>query len=375
MDKYKVNAVYLNDAFNPKRNNFTVMRFVLAALVVFSHSYTLGGFGSEGLFGNSQETYGGLAVTSFFILSGFLINRSYINSSSVWRFLWNRILRIFPGFWTCLIVTVFIFAPIIYLSENGNLNGYFHASVENPLNYIKANFFLEIGQYGIANLLVNNIPYPRAFNGSLWTLIYEFRCYLMVAILGFLGVFTFYKKIVFYIFIFLWLTYNLNLVIPGTASKVLPYFSDIYILKLSIYFFVGCIFFLYREKIVLNKQLFIFSIILIMMGLNHGFYNLVAPLALPYILFWLAFKTPFINFDRYGDFSYGLYIYAFPVQQMLAFFGVHKNGFILYLSLSMLVTMILAVLSYMFIEKPCLQMKNLTFKDVSFLTKKYFKKN
>ncbi len=109
---------YLNDAFNPRKNSLTFLRFFLANLVIFSHCYPLGGFGSESLLGSNKESYGSLAVESFFILSGFLITRSYTTSSSIWRFLWHRFLRIFPGFWICLVVTVLIFAPIIYWSEN-----------------------------------------------------------------------------------------------------------------------------------------------------------------------------------------------------------------------------------------------------------------
>ncbi|MEH1805166.1 acyltransferase family protein [Nostoc sp.] len=354
---HKINTIYLNDAFDPKSNNFSFLRFALASLVVFSHCHTLGGFGSEELFGNPQETYGGFAVISFFILSGFLINRSYTTTSSVWRFLWHRILRIFPGYWACLLVTVLIFAPLIYLFENGHLNGYFQTQIDNPLRYLSVNLWLEIKQYGIANLFVKNIPYPKAFNGSLWTLVYEFKFYLFVAILGVLGIFNFYKKIILYLFLFLWLIFAFNIAVPGIASKIIPYFSDIYLLKLLIYFLAGCLYFLYKEKIVFNNMFFLLSIILIVVSFHHNYYNLVAPFALPYILFWLAFKLPFISFDKYGDFSYGLYIYAFPVQQMLAFLGLHKRGFIVYFLVCILVAIILSILSYKFIEKPALKLK------------------
>ncbi|MEH2293572.1 acyltransferase family protein [Nostoc sp.] len=363
---HNINTIYLNDAFDPKSNNFGFLRFALASLVVFSHCHPLGGFASAKLFGSpqAQEDYGSFAVTSFFILSGFLITRSYTTTSSVWRFLWHRILRIFPGYWVCLLVTVLIFAPLIYLFENGHLNGYFQTQIQNPLTYLSANFLLDIKQSGIGNLFVKDVPYPIFFNVSLWTLVYEFKFYLFVAILGVVGIFNFYKKIVLYLFLFLCLMFVFDLAVPGIASKIIPYFSDIYLLKLLIYFLAGCLYFLYKEKIVFNNRFFVLSVILIVVSINDKSYNLVAPFTLPYILFWLAFKLPFRNFDKYGDFSYGLYIYSSPVEQMLAFFGLHKRGFIVYFLLSILVAIILSVLSYEFIEKPALKLKKLRFKDI-----------
>jgi peptidoglycan/LPS O-acetylase OafA/YrhL len=364
----KVNAIYLNDILNLKKNSFSFLRFFLAALVIFSHSHPLGGFGSEGIFGSTQESYGGFAVYNFFILSGFLITRSYISSPSVWRFLWNRILRIIPGFWVCLIATILFFAPIIYLAENSSLNGYFNIEIDNPLDYLKANLFLEMRQYGIANLL-KNVPYPKAFDGSLWTLIYELKCYFLIALLGAIGILKKYKKIVIYLFLFLWLIYIINTGVPGSASKIFPFFSDIYLLRLSIYFLAGAIYFLFIENIVINNKFFFFALGLTILGIKNNFFPLIAPLTLPYILFWLASKLPFTNFDKYGDFSYGLYIYAFPIQQILASFGLNTKGFTLYFILSILTTMIPAVLSCHLVEKPCLKLKTIQIQDIKSLFK------
>jgi peptidoglycan/LPS O-acetylase OafA/YrhL len=349
---------YLSDIFNPRKNSFGFLRFCLATLVIFSHSYTLGGFGTEGIFGSTQESYGGFAVYNFFILSGFLITRSYINSSSIWCFLWSRFLRIFPAFWTCSIVTILIFAPIIFWMENGSLYGYFNIESNNPLDYFRANFLLQMRQYGIANLL-KNIPYPLAFNGSLWTLIYEFKCYLLVGFIGWLGILNKQRIIVICLFTFLWLAYLIDIGIPGFASRVFPYFSDVYVLRMTMYFLAGATYFLFMENIIVSKKIFLVAIVLTIISLKSNFYLLIAPLTLPYILFLLAFKLPFSSFDNYGDFSYGLYIYAFPIQQMLSFFQLNTRGFTLYFTLSVLVSIIPSVLSYYLIEKPCLKFKNI----------------
>jgi peptidoglycan/LPS O-acetylase OafA/YrhL len=349
------------------KNSFSFLRFFLAALVIFSHSIALGGFGPDVL-GSPEVSCGNLAVQGFFVLSGFLITRSYLTSSSVYRFLWHRILRIFPGFWVCLVVTTFVIAPIIYFSENGNLIGYFNTKTDNPLDYLKLNFFLEMRQFGIANLL-GNVPIPKSFDGSLWTLIYEFKCYLFIALIGMIGVLRKNKQLIKYSFLFLYLISTIEIAIPGTAGKIIPYFSDISLLRLPIYFLAGSTYFLFKEEIFMSSKFFLFALGLIILGIKNHFYLVIAPLSLPYILFWLAFKLPLTNFDKYGDFSYGLYIYAFPVQQMLSYFKMNKHGFIVYFLASALISLLAAVLSYHVIEKPFLKLKSLQVKQIGLLFK------
>jgi peptidoglycan/LPS O-acetylase OafA/YrhL len=352
------NTISSNDIFNPKKNSFSFIRFFLSILVIFSHSYALGGFGSEGLFGSNQETYGGFAVYSFFILSGFLITRSYTTSLSIINFLWNRFLRIFPGFWVCLVITVLVFAPIVYLAEYGDIRNYIYSEQNSPLDYLKNNFFLEMKQYGISNCL-KNIPHSTAFNGSLWTLIYEAKCYLLIGLLGWLDILKTNRKIVLYMYLLLLLIYIINIGIPGSAIKVCPYFSDIYILNLTMYFLSGAVYFLFLKNNIFNTKTVLFMIGLTAISIKHQFYPLIAPLTLPYLLFYLGFKPWFANFDKYGDFSYGMYIYAFPIQQMLSFFKVNTKGFILYFCLSLLITTILSIASYVLIEKPFLKLKKI----------------
>jgi peptidoglycan/LPS O-acetylase OafA/YrhL len=136
------------------------------------------------------------------------------------------------------------------------------------------------------------------------------------------------------------------------------------------YFLAGATYFLFIENIVISKKFFLFALGLTILSIQNNFYLLIAPLTLPYILFWLAFKLPFTNFDKYGDFSYGLYIYAFPIQQMLSFFGLNTKGFNIYFILSLLMSMIPSVLSYHIIEKPFLKLKTIQIKQIRLLFKR-----
>jgi len=358
-------SIFLQQAFNPKKNSFGFLRFMLAVLVIFSHCHSLGNFGLEGMLGGKQESYGGIAVCCFFVISGFLITRSYVQSQALWRFLWNRSLRFFLGFWVCMLLTILAFAPIIHFAKYGSLQNYFQFQPENPLDYFKVNFFLEMSQYDINQLLKKDMPFPGAFNGSLWSLIYEFRCYLAVAILGWLGILSKQRFAILGLFVSFWLLYALDIVIPGVAAKVSPYFLDIQNLKLSVYFLSGAVFYLYAPEILIDLKVLLFALSVLILSLKYQYYPTIAPILLSYIVFCTAIYLPFSSFDKYGDFSYGLYIYAFPVQQTLTFFGYNKYGFFAYFILSFVLTLLLSIGSWFFVEQPCLKLKKFKFKEQS----------
>src|SRR3954447_2812800 len=124
------------EAFDPKRNAFAFLRMVLAFLVIVSHCFVLGGFGADPI---SRITDGGnslgeIAVAVFFILSGFLITRSGLGSRSAGRFLWHRFVRIFPGYWVCLLVSAFLFSPLFELIKHGAF------SADASLAYLRGNW-------------------------------------------------------------------------------------------------------------------------------------------------------------------------------------------------------------------------------------------
>lgn len=180
----------LSEEFSGRSNSFGFVRWTLATLVIVGHSYPLGGFGgaTDPLYDwtGTQESFGGLAVAGFFIISGFLITRSWRTHPTVARFLWHRFLRIFPAFWVCMLLTAFAFAPLAWWLQQGGLNGYLSQPGPTPAGYVLNNLWLVMNQYVIGDLLTDT-PYGSVaggiWNGSLWTLSYEFACYLVVAVL------------------------------------------------------------------------------------------------------------------------------------------------------------------------------------------------
>ena len=367
-------------AFDPKNNAFGFLRLTLAILVVFSHSYPLGGFGIEPLaaFTKGQHTIGLVSVAMFFVLSGFLICGSASVTPTVGRFLWHRFLRIYPGYWMCLILCAGVFAPLAAFIESGNPLRVFSSPWNSSPSFLihNAGLFhanglsiegmLTIKPNSIAGLLRNN-PLPGMINGSLWTLPFEVACYLMVAILAAFGILRRSKWIVVVLFAGLWGLYAFAYVNPDRFWRVFPYLGIKPLIMLSLYFSAGCLCFLYRENIPHSAALFVVSLVLLGISLPIGAFGLIAPIAMSYAFLWLAFTLRFGRFETRGDFSYGVYIYAFPVQQGLSLLRIQEQGFTLYFAWSLLLTAVLAFLSYRLIEAPCLRWKKLRMPALRFL--------
>ena len=372
-DPFLKNSGYetLADAFDPKKNAFGFFRFALAALVIFSHCYPLGGFGRDPLeiFTNGRLSFGLFAVGLFFVLSGFLITSSALRTSTG-RFLWHRFLRIFPGYWVCLIVCAFILAPIIYQIEYTHASRIFFAPDHDPpQSYVAGNFAMfHLNEWSLAGVMnvsplsigatLHRNPCPSVFNGSLWTLPYELICYLGVAALALLGVMKRARRVLLLVFVLGWCLYAFKWLAPIISQELLPFpwLGDVLMLGLS--FLGGALCFLYREKIPFSRALLLLSALLLVGGLMAGWLGVIAPFALPYLFLWLACKLPFQRFDARGDYSYGLYIYAFPIQQTLAFFHLQIAGFWTYFLCALLLSTLFGILSYRLIEAPCLRFKN-----------------
>ena len=359
-----------DQAFDPKNNAFGFLRLALAVLVIFSHSFPLGGFGLDSLavFTGGRYAIGSLSVALFFVLSGFLICRSASTSRSIPRFLWHRFLRIFPGYWVCLLVCAFVLAPLMAFAEFGTLKPLFSAPGNSPQSFVMSNAtlfhwnefsiggILFIRPNSIAGLLGHN-PVRGVFNGSLWSLPFEVGCYFAVALLAAVGVLRRARVVVLGLFAGLWGLYAFDCLNPEGFRQCFPYPGMQLLVLVSLFFAAGSVCFLYREKIPYSTVAFAISLIALAVSLPAGVFGLVAPVALTYAFLWLAFTLPFARFDTKGDFSYGTYIYAYPVQQGLALLRLHEEGFGLYFTCSLLLTSLLAFLSYRLIEAPCLRLK------------------
>jgi peptidoglycan/LPS O-acetylase OafA/YrhL len=261
------------------------------------------------------------------------------------------------------LVTAFAFSPLFELIKHGDF------SADSALAYVRGNWAMfhlnEWSMRGIMNLHPSTIgealrdnPQPSGINGSLWSLPYECVCYAVLALLGALGVLRrgrFSFVILYGVF---WALYAFSCLDAEYFRECFPSPWVQPIVMLALYFSAGCVCYLYRESIPASKILCAASVLLLAAGLTFGSFGLVAPLAMSYAAICLAFWLPIRRFDAWGDFSYGTYIYAFPVQQGLALLGVHKHGLMAFLACTVLITLLLAALSYHCVEGPSLRWKD-----------------
>lgn len=346
--------------FNPLQNSFGFLRLCLATGVLVSHAYPLGGYTPEILssISRGQLTLGGLSVYGFFSISGFLITRSMLTGSSFSKFIWNRFLRIFPGFWACLLFTVIFFVPLYCKLEGVSIRMFFQEHIQTVLGYLKNNAWLEMRQFAIPPLLAKN-PHANAIDGSLWSLILEWRCYLLVLVAGLLSMLRGARGLL----ILLWAAcYTVGILHQQKfelAASLPGWFADYQMSTLSAYFATAGAFFVLKNHIPNNRILFILACLVTFFGIREGYASLVCPISFAYIFLWLAFNLPsmFWVFDKHGDISYGVYMYAFPVQQALVLANVHTMGVTQYIFAALLPTFVLGILSYVLVEKPALRAK------------------
>lgn len=158
-------------------SNFDFLRLFFASLVIVSHSFPLSG--ENELFvsiTNGQESLGGLAVNCFFILSGYFIFLSLKRSKTLKNYLWKRFLRLYPALLVLMVFTLIIIC-CVYTGSNILTENSFFTYRPNGLSLYKV-------QYPVRGVFEQN-PYPRAINGSLWSLSYEFTLYIALSCMFF----------------------------------------------------------------------------------------------------------------------------------------------------------------------------------------------
>ena len=353
----------LAGAFDPHANGFGLLRFVLAFVVIVAHTFPLGGFGDgRDPLDRYGASLGSLAVCGFFVISGFLVARSLLTCPSTLAFLWRRFLRVFPGFWVCLLVTAFGFGLLAWRLEHGSVAGYL-AATPSAVGYVLANSLLRMSQWDIGGLLEGN-PLARsagsaALNGSLWTLFYEFVCYLGLAGLGAVGIARRSRRTVAVVAAGLWAAEVVERLAPGALGRLGPLFTDPWFRRLGLLFLLGVLAFLYADRVPASGRVALVAGLAFAASVPLGLSDLVGIVPLAYLLLWVAVRRPLHRFEAAGNLSYGLYIYAFPVQQLAASYRVDRFGAPAYLAACTAVVLVLAALSWRLVEEPSLRLKRL----------------
>lgn len=340
---------------SPHQNNFNFLRLFFASLVLLSHAPEIAdGNRSRELLTQffGSISFGELAVDGFFLLSGYLIVKSWMNDPHAVSFMQKRIARIYPGFIVASIIGAMIVGPLGAVSSE-----YF--SQFKIWSFVKGTIFL---QSTITPPVFLGLS-TSAVNSSMWTIFYEFLCYLAVMGLGVLGVVGRRK---------LWLVLSIAILstfclhkfgyLELSASVLLEGAKNM--LRLSSVFFVGGCFYLYREKAKFKPTFAVLAAVSLFAGL---FWADAAEIFLiifgGYLLFYIAHaRIPMLRkFNDFPDISYGLYLYGWPAQMLLFWYWPNLSPWAVF-PISLVASALLGYISWHTVEKPCLRLKNVRFK-------------
>ncbi len=357
----------LKASFDPRSNSIGFLRWLMAFMVIFSHAGPLAGFYGGHDLGtqiSDEQSLGGVAVAGFFFLSGFLITKSKMGRASTPRFFWRRIMRIFPGWFLILIITAYVLAPIAYVREKGSIDGFWDASINSPLTYFSNNMWLPLQQHTIADM-GTSLPFYTLhggfeWNGSAWTLAFEFSAYILVGVLGIAGALAhrviggIVASLIIFFAMMQWLGFG-NL---GAFGVV---FADFRQLLLLAPFAFGILFALFGDRIPIDNRLAIVCMFVAVWTYGKGGWLPLGQYAFCYVLIWFSIRAQFLkSWDKHGDFSYGIYIVAWPLMQFAAYFKLQDAGWLVYHVVIVVGCHAYAYLSWHLVERPALQLKDWT---------------
>lgn len=337
-----------------KANNFDIIRILFAWLVIVSHSYIL--LGSKGCdplceLTNHYINLSYFGVKGFITISGFLIFKSLERSPNILDYLWKRILRIYPGLILVLLLSVGM-AYLIYQPHQP-----FFKFPKEATNYILNNLTLYHNQWRIHGVFDNNSN--TAINGSLWTMGFEFFFYLVLLLL-----FPFRK--------FKWVITSLLIItILGLLYGNLFHLESLkhlnfklrvdFIVELGFFFMIGSFWSVIEWNCIPYRTLLAILAILISLTIIYLKLNPI----------WLGFSWPYLvlyigqGSSKFADWihqtiedpSYGIYLYAFPVQQLIIYYL--QPPVMVLLWTSTIISFALGIASWKLIEKKMLRFKNL----------------
>lgn len=241
-----------------RNHQFDLLRILFAILVVYSHAFELtdGNNHRELLCRITHQdfSFGMLAVDGFFLLSGYLIVKSWMSKPQLLDFTTKRFLRIAPGYAVATLTTTFVI-------------GYLAPTEAHQLTHLRLDFahsLLFIFPPSSPEVFPGN--HVRILNGSLWTILYEFRCYVLVALFGILGLL---RKPVLWlgttaVLLAFLLRQDLARALPWSAEMLALLGKPDRIARLAAVFFVGGCFYLYRSKVQFTPVLAVASVALIL---------------------------------------------------------------------------------------------------------------
>lgn len=344
-----VDGLWVGKPFDARNNSLNFIRLIFALAVLVHHAWPLSGTENAPAF--AGDTLGGWAVAGFFVISGYLITHSRF-THGLGDYLVHRVARIVPAFIVCLIVVAAVFAPIGYAVAHGSLDGFF-GTATTPFNYVFSNLGLRMNVYDVAGTPAA-VPYPGVWNGSLWSIYFEFCCYILIAFIGLVALVRRSPWPITALFI-------LSVAANVFMSRLSPYAQGNYEFEMLVhllpFFLGGAVVYVWKHRIGIHWLPAVFSLAAAaaLTAAFPAWGGGASGAFIAYGLLWISLWLPSPQLVKKNDVSYGIYIYAFPVQQLLALYGLHEKGLAAYIIIAALLTFLPAVASWIWLERPIMR--------------------
>lgn len=347
----------LRDALLGGENSLNCIRLILAVLVMISHApyLSLGIAATDAIpLLNKSHLLGDYAVNMFFCISGFLIAHS-AQRGTVAGYLKRRVLRIFPGYWASLVFVLCVGAPVAVATSH-TATGW---DWDQVADYVGANFDLFFLQYSLFGG-PTNLPYGQSWNGSAWTLSYEFLGYLLLVPLFYVPALKSRARALVPVVFAVSLVPFFVFTAVGASTNTLWEVARLYPM-----FMAGVVLYMWGDRVRLNPVL--------VMGccVASAVLQFTAPTVvlqlIPLVYAYGVLSLGALVRTRWCqqiDISYGMYIYAWPVQVILLMLGTEPLGWAANAVLTVAATAPIAWLSWCAIEKPAMALKNRPFTPV-----------
>lgn len=330
----------LREAFEDHPNALHCVRVCLALAVVLWHAHALRI--PDGSPNRLERVAGELPVDLFFAISGFLVCRSWAQRPDLRLFLTARSARLLPGLWVCLLVTAFVVAPLAAAVE-----ALPQPSLGEQVGYVVGNAGVHVTQWDIAGGPFA-VPHPGVWNGSLWSLSWEAYCYLGVALLGSTRLRG--RQVACAVMVLAWAA-TVALTVVGDNPGGLAGLGA----RTALMFASGALVFSFADRLSWNARSALGAGAIALLGLLTPHYRLAASPALAFLVIGLALslgRLPWLVFRN--DLSYGVYIYSFPVQQLLLVLGLGGAAWAC-AALSVACVLPVAAASWILVERPMIR--------------------
>jgi peptidoglycan/LPS O-acetylase OafA/YrhL len=334
-----------------QQNNFDFLRVFAALCVTFAHSFNhVYPQFTEPLYALSggRLTFADIGLCIFFSVSGFLIVKSAHQSVSFKNYIWKRLLRIQPMLVLLCLLTVFVLGPLFTVLSTKEY--FFNGHTWTYFRNIMPLFGLQFNLPGVFESFAGE----KGVNGSLWTLIVEERLYLLVAVVYFAVQQK--RSVLSGVVILFNSAYFTSILRPGFG---IPFFEGHALFYAVLFLNAGLYFQWYNNSAKQNNWYIMASALLIMASWFLPGLHFLHVVAVPVLVIGLATKKTMLSkAGKYGDFTYGIYIFSFPVQQMLSTSAAAGSNPYKLFGLTLLFVLPAAIISWHFVEKKMLLLKN-----------------